>query len=74
MYNANSPAKTVSGSLPSGNPENVIDPWSLLLETKDKQIQELKEERILLKERINQLELQVKEERIKSEANAMKLF
>jgi hypothetical protein len=74
MYNANSPAKTISGSLPSGNPENVIDPWSLLLETKDKQIQELKEERILLKERINQLELQVKEERIKSEANAMKLF
>jgi hypothetical protein len=56
MYNANSPAKTISGSLPSGNPENVIDPWSLLLETKDKQIQELKEEKILLKERIKQLE------------------
>jgi hypothetical protein len=74
MYNANSPAKTISGSLPSGNPDNVIDPWSLLLETKDKQIQELKEERTLLKERINQLEQQVKEERIKSEANAMKMF
>ena len=35
-YNVNSPAKTVSGSLPSGNPDNVIDPWSLVIETKDK--------------------------------------
>ena len=36
MYNTKSPAKTASGSLPSGNPENVIDPWSLVIETKDK--------------------------------------
>jgi hypothetical protein len=36
-------------------------------------LKELKEEKILLKGRTNQLEQQVKEERIKCEANAARL-